>query len=1773
MSRFSRQIPSAETPTKVLAVVICLALLLSMTPLVAADNGQARIGRWLSAVSQGQGGEPRPGRPEGVFPNMDEMRLSVDDARRNGARIPTIPLPIPSTRRRWRPGLAVLGTSAQPSRNANVESNNLLALVSAPSKTGNPWRTELASSTISGAPFGLFSAFENAYGRDLGYVESMRNPPSAGAAVAAALTPPQGSPNFAMARIAPQNRTGTSGVDLLSGNFNWNLGLIGLRGRSGLDLGLGLSYNSKVWTASGNYINFDLDQGTPSPGFRLGFPVVQGLYYNDQAGAYFYLLITPSGQHVELRRIGASSVYQTVDATYAQLTDYGSYLIFRADGAQLKLVPSTGEYHCTEVKDRNGNYLTIAYNGAGDISTVTDTLARIINFNYDGNANLISLTQTWGGQTHSWATFGYSLTFVGNNFPGLTSYGPTNTSITTLSQVGLPDGSRYNFYYNTYGIISSIRHHAYDSHERRRTTYDLTASTTDCPRVAAQREWAENWNGNVNGLYAAGEEATTTFGETGGARWMLLPNQVTYKEFYGTGWQAGLITQSEVWSGGVKKKWTTTTWTQDNTGVSYQLNPRITETNVYDAEGNRRRTVIDYGSYAAYSLPYQVIEYAADGATMLRVTYNDYNLSSTYTDRRIIGLVSAIHVLDISTWAFVSKTTFDYDASGEYMAGTPQPATRHDVANYGASFVAGRGNLTAVTRWDVTDISNSAKAIAVKRTGYNSTGAAVFTRDALGHQTTISYSDSFSDGQNNRNTFAYPSAATDGDAFSSYVQYNFDFGAVTRTQGPPPAGQSQGAIQTMTYDAAGRIQWVVNQNNGAWKYIAYADRGDALMSQQTINAATPSYWSITVVDGANRVRAVGGDHPGSSGGYSAAFTYYDVMGRVSQQSNPAETTGGWAPTGDDNAGWFYTQQTYDWQGRPLITTNTDGTTKEASYGGCGCAGGAVVTLTDEGTIDGGVPKRRQHKTYSDVLGRTVKTEVLTWQGGSVYSATVNTYNARDQITQVREHAGAAGSGTYQDTTMTYDGYGRLKTKHVPQQNAGTATTWDYNADDTIQKITDARGASQTFGYNNRHLVSGITYAAPAGISIPGAVGFAYDAAGNRTSMTDGSGSMSYQYDQLSRLSSETRAINGLGNFTINYSYNLAGQLTSVTDPFAAQVSYAHDSAGRLTAVTGTGFPNVSTYASNIQYRASGALKHLNYGNNRTLDIGYNSGLQPASYQIPNLINRTYQYHSDGTIKYSQDLLDAKFDRSYSYDHAARMTQALSGAEARGQGPTNDRPYKETMTHDAFGHVSSNERDHWALNRLPTTDSYVNNRHAGWSYDTDGNLLQSQDPYITYDYDAAGRMSHTNSDSRVDITQTHDGDGQVLKRHEVDTIYQEGQPPYTETSTLYQLRSTALGGKVLTEIGAQGQKFKTYVYANGALLAWQQVIYLNGNVYSQGPQWEHRDPTNASYRASGPTYVDSSAELDPFGSDMGLENPYQFPPDPPLPHKPNIFYPGFGTGASNYCVADGIERSCSEVFFLMAKGWADQCENNNCGPHVFEFTPTGEEFLVPLSHDKETGAPGYYPEQWGYSWEDFLLPKNMIKEAKQQNSGVITDGELNSAGNLIDKNYDRCRKLLGAKDPEAPGREGAGLALAAAQNGVDDATMIGAIWQHESGINTIDYYGDAGPAQLTISGVRNNPRLAPLVVGNAYGTWHGSLDPKTDYAFDGSVQDNVATLRNLVRYGRAEYGSNYMTAYHYGPGYPKAPRSAKAKNNRNKYAQNIMRIYNKYLPFFECLTGP
>ena len=102
---------------------------------------------------------------------------------------------------------------------------------------------------------------------------------------------------------------------------------------------------------------------------------------------------------MELRQVGTSNIYEAADSSYLQLTDNSPNLLVRStDGTQLSFVEINNEYRCTQIKDRNGNYITINSQRSRPDHELTDTLGRVINFNYDVNANLLSMTQSWNGQ-------------------------------------------------------------------------------------------------------------------------------------------------------------------------------------------------------------------------------------------------------------------------------------------------------------------------------------------------------------------------------------------------------------------------------------------------------------------------------------------------------------------------------------------------------------------------------------------------------------------------------------------------------------------------------------------------------------------------------------------------------------------------------------------------------------------------------------------------------------------------------------------------------------------------------------------------------------------------------------------------------------------------------------------------------------------------------------------------------------------------------------------------------------------------------------------------------------------------------------------------------------------------------------------------------------------------------------------------------------------------------------------------------------------------------
>lgn len=181
----------------------------------------------------------------------------------------------------------------------------------------------------------------------------------------------------------PAQKTGNSNRVLGSSSYSYALPVLHLPGRAGLDLDLNLYYNSDVWTfnASNTSVTFNADRDWPSYGFRLDF----GLLISS-SGSYF--LIEADGTKHVLASSG-SGVYESTDSTYINLAlgSPDSTLTYK-NGRQViyERFPSTQSLlRPVRINDTNGNYIAISYVSGTDqqINTITDSLGRVVQFNYN----------------------------------------------------------------------------------------------------------------------------------------------------------------------------------------------------------------------------------------------------------------------------------------------------------------------------------------------------------------------------------------------------------------------------------------------------------------------------------------------------------------------------------------------------------------------------------------------------------------------------------------------------------------------------------------------------------------------------------------------------------------------------------------------------------------------------------------------------------------------------------------------------------------------------------------------------------------------------------------------------------------------------------------------------------------------------------------------------------------------------------------------------------------------------------------------------------------------------------------------------------------------------------------------------------------------------------------------------------------------------------------------------------------------------------------------
>lgn len=1331
--------------------------------------------------------------------------------------------------------------------------------------------------------------------------------------------------NATDARLDPFNAVG--GDNPISRNFSWGTGLAGLPGRAGMGAGISLSYNSLVWLKKNNgtadYMVFDPDNGFPGPGFRMGMPVIERKHYNSQTGKYGYLMLTESGSRVEFRQVGASSIYETADSSYTQLIDYGASLLIRTtDGTQHSYQLIGNQFQCVQIKDSNGNYITAIYNSFNRLAQITDTLGRALVVNYDNNGNPLSVAQSYSGQQRVYATFGYEMKTVNTNFTSMTVAGPANNSqISVLKQVAFDDGSYVRFDYNSYGQIYQINSYAADGHKLNHVKYDLEnpGVQTDCPRFTNKEDYAENWM-TVTTQYAApistGWTMPDTFqAESGLMSKMTAPDGTEERIYYpSTGWNKGIPRLTETWGADkpgspvIKQRWVTSHLTQDNTSLSYLQNPRTVSSAVGDS-GNIRKSSVSYTNFTLPSgtimyLPNDSFEYKSDGTSVYRHTQTDYNLNIEYVNRYIIGLISEKRLYaEAGTSSLQSKTSYGYDE--ETLIDLPN-IIMHDTANYNVNF-KWRGNPTRIQQWNVSNFSESIN----NKIGYNISGNSAWTQDPVqdtNHRIQISYNDNFSDGIS-RSSFAYPTVTTDADGYSIITKYFYFNSLVDEVQGPKP-GQTnnniRGAISKTFYDSVDRVQKIETlypDRTSTGSYIRY-EYPESMTEIKKITKQGTNFdeaFSFVVLDGNRKTIATADELPNE--GYRGQIFLYDKMKRNWKTSLPLNTSAtggsnGWQTIGDDSQ-WLYYTESFDWKGRTLLFTNTDGSTRETIYNGCGCSGGQSIVTRDEAG-------RRRVVKY-DEYGRVNKKQILPVQSkneplnniGIPKLTEVSSFNYRDQLENIKVYSGDSSidgscptSSNNVDgcqlSSFLYDGFGRVWKTHVPQQISDGYTTYSYYQDNYVSSIQDARGTIRNVIYDNRKNVSQISYTSNQNIRSVGTTYFQYDSVGNRLQMTDEKGISIYNYDSRALLVSESRTYTDLNiTFSRSYLYNDGGLLTGILDNDGAtggDIIYTYDKIGRLKTINGSNYGNVNNYISDIKYRAWGSAKEINYSNNLSITNEFNGRLQPSKFEVKNLSNQKfmsieYNYVSnqnandnDGGLKSSKDLLNSKLNRNYYYNDLGDLTGATAGnlitvGSASGR---TDGPYEQSYTHNIFGNlIARNERiwQSYGGNQFPSYRNYyynyINNKRTDGSlYDNDGRLLQSNDygQITNFEYDAAGRSRQisipaTSNSTAQNFFQDLDGDGNTTKS------VKNGE-------TEYYFHSSVINGKTLFVLNSIGLLKKSFIVTpTGDTIA----RYENGSL-----RWIHSDPSGVSNRESDSNgNIISKTETDPLSKLVDETSTYNY----------------------------------------------------------------------------------------------------------------------------------------------------------------------------------------------------------------------------------------------------------------------------------------------------------
>jgi RHS repeat-associated protein len=530
--------------------------------------------------------------------------------------------------------------------------------------------------------------------------------------------------------------------------------------------------------------------------------------------------------------------------------------------------------------------------------------------------------------------------------------------------------------------------------------------------------------------------------------------------------------------------------------------------NLYDTDGNRL-----YSTTGVYS-PSGSYEYSQTTYQLFKgnsVTLNSSNVSCTYTPP-----TSFLPCATINADAVV--TQLQYDPQGDLISSANpdgnsggQLATTsyaNDADGEQTSTVSPDGNLSGANAGNYTTT-----------TAYNADGEkiSVTQGDGTGYTDTPRTTAYGYDADGNQ------TSATDARGYSSISTYNADDQETLVTN---PDGDS-----TLTcYDSQGDVTETVPPVGVAANNLTSASCPSQAAFlpdfKPTTEPPLASDATMYAYDADGNQTAIYSPAPPGQTGYETTTSTYDGDDNLISTTAPATSNSTGAPD-------QVTVNTYTSTGQLASQTSGYGTPATSTLSYCYDPNGDQTSqVYPDGNTSGVAPC----ETSSP------------WSVSSTSDPTQAAYQ----------------------TTYSHDSLGELVSTTTPATTAapdGAMTTTTYDPDGNQLTSTDPDGVTTTWTYSPVGSPTTVSYSG----SSTHPVSYTYDADGQLTGMTDGTGTSSYSYDSFGELIS---AEDGAGQ-TVGYAYDPDRDVTGITYPLPSAatwastdtVTYGYDHADRLTSLT------------------------------------------------------------------------------------------------------------------------------------------------------------------------------------------------------------------------------------------------------------------------------------------------------------------------------------------------------------------------------------------------------------------------------------------------------------------------------------------------------------------------------------------------------------------------------------------------------------------------------